>query len=292
MIEIKSLNKSYGKTSVLENVGLTVSEGSIFGLVGINGAGKSTLLRLVSGVLKPDAGAILVDGEPVYESEAAKRKIFFLPDDPYYTANLSGRGLAELYKTFYDFDEQTYAEYLDKFKLNPKAPIRNFSKGMKRQIFVALALAVRPKYLLLDEAFDGLDPLARMVFKRGLVGLIEEKKSAVIISSHSLRELEDISDSYGLLDHKTITCSGDIESDLNKLHKFQAAFDREINESELGFEHLSFSRTGRVIKIVVRGDGAETEARLNALSPLFVEEIPVDFEELFACEVESRGYLQ
>lgn len=292
MIEIKGLTKSYGKTSVLENVNLTVSEGSVFGLVGINGAGKSTLLRLVSGVLKPDAGEIFVDGDSVYENETAKSKLFFLPDDPYYNANINGKGLASLYKTFYDFDEETYAEYLDKFKLNPKAPIRNFSKGMKRQVFVSLALASKPKYLLLDEAFDGLDPLARMMFKRGLIDLVGEKNTAVIISSHSLRELEDISDSYGLLDHKTITCSGDIETDLNKLHKFQAAFDREIDESELGFKYLSFSRTGRVIRVVVRGDSTEIESRLNALSPLFVEEIPVDFEELFACEVESRGYLQ
>ena len=205
MIEIKNLSKSYGKTSVLEKVNLTVSEGSVFGLVGINGAGKSTLLRLISGVLKPNEGEIFVDGELVYENEKAKGKMFFLPDDPYYTPNINSKGLAELYKTFYDFNEETYAQYLDKFKLSEKAPIRNFSKGMKRQVFVSLALAVRPKYLLLDEAFDGLDPLARMVFKRGLIELVEEKKSAVIISSHSLRELEDISDSYGLLDHKTIT---------------------------------------------------------------------------------------
>lgn len=141
---------------------------------------------------------------------------------------------------------------------------------MKRQVFVSLALAVRPKYLLLDEAFDGLDPLARMVFKRGLIELVEEKKSAVIISSHSLRELEDISDSYGLLDHKTITCSGDLESDLEKVHKFQAAFEGEIDESMLGFKPMSFSKTGRVVKIVAKGDAGEILRCLNALRPLFV----------------------
>lgn len=292
MIEIKNLSKSYGKTSVLEKVNLTVSEGSVFGLVGINGAGKSTLLRLISGVLKPDEGEILVDGEPVYENEKAKGKMFFLPDDPYYTPNINGKGLAELYKTFYAFDEETYACYLDKFKLSEKVPIRNFSKGMKRQVFVSLALAVKPEYLLLDEAFDGLDPLARLVFKRGLIELVEEKNSAVIISSHSLRELEDISDCYGLLDHKTIACSGELESDLEKIHKFQAVFEGEIDESMLGFAPMSFGKTGRVVKIVAKGDSEEILRLLNALHPLFVEEIPVDFEELFACEVESRGYLK
>lgn len=292
MIEVRGLGKSYGRKEVLEGVELTVSEGSVFGLVGINGAGKSTLLRLISGVLRPDSGGVFVDGEPVYENERAKRKIFFLPDDPFYTPNISGKGLEELYKTFYDFDGETYAEYLDKFKLNPKAPIRNFSKGMKRQIFVSLALAVNPKYLLLDEAFDGLDPLARLVFKRGLIRLVEEKGSAVIISGHSLRELEDISDSYGLLDHKRIACSGELEADLEKIHKFQAAFEGELDEASLGFPCMSFSRTGRVVRIVAKGDAAMMTERLNALHPLFVEEIPVDFEELFACEVESRGYLK
>ena len=159
-------------------------------------------------------------------------------------------------------------------------------------LFVSLALAIRPEYLLLDEAFDGLDPLARLIFKRGLAALVADKKCAVIISSHSLRELEDISDSYGLLDHKTITCSGDLEKDLEKIHKFQAAFDRPVAREELGFDVLTFSFTGRVVQIVAKGNERELAEKLQALSPLFVEEIPVDFEELFVSEVESRGYLQ
>ena len=276
MIEIKRLTKAYDKAPVLRDVNLAVPDKSVFGLVGINGAGKSTLLRLISGVLKADNGIILIDGEPVYENEAAKRQIFFLPDDPYYTSNINGSGLAELYKTFYDFDAEVYGRYLDQ----------------KRQVFVSLALAVRPKYLLLDEAFDGLDPLARMVFKRGVIDLVEEKGSTVIISSHSLRELEDICDSYGLLDHQTITCSGEIETDVEKLHKFQAAFENGFDPNALGLPYMSFSRTGRVVKIVAKGDAEEIVARLNAFHPLFIEEIPVDFEELFTYEVESRGYLK
>ncbi|HIR22377.1 MAG TPA: ABC transporter ATP-binding protein [Candidatus Scatosoma pullicola] len=292
MIEFESISKSYGKKSVLENINLKVESGSVFGLVGINGAGKSTLLRLAAGVLRPDDGDIYVDGDPVYENESAKRKIFFLPDDPYYTSNINAAGLADMYRAFYDFDDGVYGEYLEQFKLSPKSPLRTFSKGMKRQVFVSLALAIRPEYLLLDEAFDGLDPLARLIFKRGLAALVADKKCAVIISSHSLRELEDISDSYGLLDHKTITCSGDLEKDLEKIHKFQAAFDRPVAREELGFDVLTFSCTGRVVQIVAKGNERELAEKLQALSPLFVEEIPVDFEELFVSEVESRGYLQ
>lgn len=293
MIEIKNLTKSYdGKKPVLKNVHLTVNDSSVFGLVGINGAGKSTLLRLLAGVLRGEGGQVCVDGEEVYENERVKKQIFFLPDDPFYTANVSAKGLADMYRSVYDFNDEVFAEYLEKFKLNPKAPIRNFSKGMKRQVFVALALAVAPKYLLLDEAFDGLDPLARMVFKRGLIELVEEKGASVIISSHSMRELEDVCDSYGILDHGEITCSGDLENDLTKLHKFQAAFDGGIRAEDLGFPCMSFTQTGRVVRLIAKGDAEELMTKIRALQPLFVEEIEVDFEELFIGEVESRGYLQ
>ncbi len=293
MIEISNLQKSYASDKqVLSDVGLQIKDGTVFGLVGINGAGKSTLLRLIAGVLKADGGQVCVDGENVYENERAKRRIFFLPDDPFYAMNVSAKGLAELYKSTYDFNEAVFAQYLEKFQLNPKAPIRNFSKGMKRQVFVALALAIAPKYLLLDEAFDGLDPLARMVFKRGVVELVEEKNTTVIISSHSLRELEDICDSYGILDQGKITVSGELEEDLCRLHKFQAAFDAEISPEDFAFTCMSFSRTGKVVRLVAKGDSEELLAAIQEKNPIFVEEINVDFEELFIGEVESRGYLQ
>lgn len=293
MIEISNLTKSYEKNKeVLKGVSLTIPDATVFGLVGINGAGKSTLLRLIAGVLKGEQGQVSIDGENVYENERAKAGIFFLPDDPFYTHNVSANGLAALYRSVYTFDEGVYREYLEKFALNPKAPIRNFSKGMKRQVFVALALAVAPKYLLLDEAFDGLDPLARMVFKKGLIRLVEEGGTTVIISSHSLRELEDVCDSYGILDHGKITCSGELETDLLSLHKFQAAFDREITQEDLEFPCLSFSQTGKVVRVIARGNGEEMRNKIKALSPIFVEEIEVDFEELFIGEVESRGYLK
>ncbi len=293
MIEIRNLNKSYaGKKDVLKGMNLTIEDASVFGLVGINGAGKSTLLRLIAGVLRADKGEIRIDGENVYENERVKKGVFFLSDDPFYTSNVTAEGLAELYRSVYDFREDVFAEYLDKFKLQLKAPIRNFSKGMKRQVFVALALAVAPKYLLLDEAFDGLDPLARMVFKKALIELVEEKNTTVIISSHSLRELEDVCDSYGILDHGEITCSGDLEGDLSKLHKFQAAFDGEVAEDDLGFPCMSFSKTGKVVRLIAKGNAGELLEKIQALQPLFVEEIEVDFEELFIGEVESRGYLQ
>ena len=169
MIEIKKLCKSYGDKLVLNNLSITIENGKIFGLVGINGAGKSTLLRLISGIYKADCGDILVDGENVYENENKKKDIFFLPDEPYYGINTTPLNLIDLYQEFYDFNKQEYLNYLEIFKLPLNKKMHTFSKGMKRQVFVSLALAIKPKYLLLDEAFDGLDPLARLTFKRAII---------------------------------------------------------------------------------------------------------------------------
>lgn len=293
MIEIKNLVKGYEKGKpVLKGLSLQIGDASVFGLVGINGAGKSTLLRLLSGVIKADEGQVCVDGEGVYENERVKKKIFFLPDDPFYTSNVSAEGLAEMYCAVYDLDMQVFRSRLASFALDAKKPIRNFSKGMKRQVFVSLALAIAPKYLFLDEAFDGLDPLARLTFKKCIVELVEEKGTTVVISSHSLRELEDICDSYGILDHGTITCSGDLENDKEKVHKFQAAFHREVKVTELGFACMAFEQTGMVARFITREDKEIVLQKLSLLDPLFVEEIEVDFEELFIGEVQARGYLK
>lgn len=288
MIEIQGLKKSYGSKLVLDGVHLTVPDGAKFGLVGINGAGKSTLLRLIADVLRPDEGSILLDGECVTGNAKKRKELFFLPDDPYYASGTTVAKLIELYRTFYPFDRALFDKYASVFGLQLATPIRNFSKGMKRQAFAALALACRPRYLLLDEAFDGLDPLARLELKRGL---IEQEDCTVLISSHSLRELEDICSGFALLDGGTIADAGDIHDALGKVHKFQFALEKEVRREDIPFECLSFEAEGRVAKIIVRGEPEYILRMLEALHPLFVEEIAVDFEELFLCEVQKRGYM-
>ena len=288
MIEIQGLKKSYGTKLVLDGVHLTVPDGAKFGLVGINGAGKSTLLRLIADVLRPDEGVILLDGESVTGNAKKREELFFLPDDPYYASGTTIAKLIELYRTFYPFDRALFDKYASVFGLQLLTPIRNFSKGMKRQAFAALALACRPRYLLLDEAFDGLDPLARLELKRGL---IEQEECTVLISSHSLRELEDICSGFALLDGGTIADAGDIHDALGKVHKFQFALEKEVRREDIPFECLSFEAEGRVAKIIVRGEPEYILRMLEALHPLFVEEIAVDFEELFLCEVQKRGYM-
>lgn len=291
MIEINNLSKSFGTKVVYNNADIAVENASICGLVGINGAGKSTLLRIISGVMTADSGEVKIDGEPVYENENIKKKIFFLPDDPYFDTSVTGEKLRALYKAFYNFDDAVFNYYVGYFKLNAVKPIRNFSKGMKRQIFIAAALACRPEYLFLDEAFDGLDPLARLEFKRGLIKL-QEEGSTIIIASHALRELEDICDSFILIDNTTVKTSGKIASALDNIFKLQLAFNEDIREDDIPLPCLRFEKSGRVITVVVRGEREEIMNKISALNPVIMEEIPMDFEDMFIEEVLDRGYLK
>jgi len=288
MIQIKDITKRYDKFVALENFDLTIPTGSIFGLVGINGAGKSTLLRLIAGVLKADSGQILIDEQSIYENELKKRELLFLPDEPFYTPLMNGSHVADLYKTFYTFDDTIFRQYADTYNLNLTTPLRNFSKGMKRRLFIAIAFASAPKYLLLDEIFDGIDPAARLIFRQGLVDLVTRTGTTVVIASHSLRELEDICDGYGLIDGKRIASSGTLSDSLDTLHKFQIAFGTEVSRQDLGFECMTYESSGRIIKIVFRGDKDECLAKISALKPLVIDEMPVDFEELFISGVSGR----
>jgi ABC-2 type transport system ATP-binding protein len=262
------------------------------GLVGINGAGKTTLLRLISGVYVADEGEILCDGTSIINEEARKN-IFFLPDDPYYTLHTTGKSLFDMYKVFYpDIDRPTFEKYMSEFGLDEKKPIRNFSKGMRRQLYIALSLACSPKHLLLDEAFDGLDPLSRLSFKKHLNALVEEKGTSVIISSHSLRELEDFCDKFAMIDNRTVISSGDITEKVSSLCKFELAFNIAPDKSV--FEHLDplmIEQNGRFVRIVVKGDAEKVRSALEELSPLIIEELPMDFEEAFISEASRRGYI-
>ena len=292
MIEIKNLCKSFSDKQVLKDINLSIQDKSIVGLVGINGAGKSTLLRLISGIYQADSGTILVDNEPSYENEKVKRDFFFLPDEPYYGINTTPLSIISLYETFYSFDKNVYIEYLKGFKLALKKSLHNFSKGMKRQVFISLALAIKPKYLLLDEAFDGLDPIARLTVKRAIIDLVSENDTTVIISSHSLRELEDICDTYCLLDNKNIASSGYIDENIEKYHKYQIAFEKEMSKEDfIDINFVSYSQDKRIIKVVVKEDYETFVNKLSKYNPLLIDEISIDFEELFIIEVESRGYL-
>ena len=291
MIEIRHLSHTLGKNIILDDVNLTIPDSTVMGLVGINGAGKTTLLRLMSGVYLPDKGKIFYDGDREPCDEKTRQDIFFLPDDPYYTMNATGKSMREMYKIFYPrFDDTVYWRFLEEYGLDEKKPIRTFSKGMRRQLYIAIALAARPKYLLLDEAFDGLDPLARKSFREAINKYVDEEDTTVIISSHSLRELEDFCDMYALIDAKTVSSSGDIADRVSRLCKFQLAFIGDIPEAALrALPSVSLDIQGRFVRIIMEGDRDECAARLNALSPAVIDEMPMNFEEAFIHEVDRKG---
>ena len=291
MIEIRRVRKSYDKYLALDTVSLKINDGEIFGLVGINGAGKSTLLRIMAGVFNSDEGSVLYDGAPVYDNPKAKKEIFFLPDDPYFSALTTGKELFELYATFYDMDRSKFEDLTSGYKLDLNKKVSSFSKGMRRQLFISLAIASHPKYLLLDEAFDGLDPKSRLQFKRAIIELQEECNTTVVISSHSLRELEEFCDTFGIIDNKRMSFGGNVSEEVEKIHKYQAVFSKTITEGDLSdIRIISFSRVGQVVNFVADGDPEEVKKKVERFEPILFEEISVDFEELFIYKTGGTKY--
>lgn len=289
MISINNLSHYLGGKLVLSNVSLQVPDGTIMGLVGINGAGKSTLLRLLSGVYFAKSGNIEFDGNSP-ENEETRKDIFFLPDDPYFTNTSTIKSVLNMYKEFYPtLSMDTYNSLIATFKLDENKPIRSFSKGMRRQAYIAIAIAIKPKYLLLDEAFDGLDPLARKIVKDEITKMATENNSTVIISSHSLRELDDFCHMYAIIDDKSVSSSGDITEKNNKYCKFMLAFSDSVpNDIFKDLPLVSLSQTERFVTGVFEGDENEIRELLLKFKPAVIEQIPVDFEEAFISEVSKK----
>lgn len=285
MLEIKNVTKAFKDKSVLDDVSLNIDHGSIFGLVGVNGAGKSTLLRSVAGIYSLDDGLVLFEGLDTHIDVEIRKRIFLVSDDPYYPYGSSIKSLKMFYKSFYDFDEEVYQKYLNLFKLSETDNISNFSKGMKRQALLLIALACKPELLLLDEAFDGLDPIVRVHIKNALSDLIEDNNSLIIISSHNLKELEDICDSYGILENGHIETYGDLLESKANINKYQLAFKEEVDiEMFKGFDVLCKNMEGRIVTLVIKGNREDVSKKLEALNPLILDVLNVNFEELFIYE--------
>lgn len=288
MLKINSVSKGFAEKEVLKNLDLIVKEGSIFGLVGINGAGKSTLLRCVAGIYQCDQGNVEFNDEDTYLNERIRKDIFLVNDDPYYPMASSIKSLKEFYGSYYEIDEEAYQKNLELFNLDENKHINSFSKGMKRQTLLLFALAIKPKLLLLDEAFDGLDPIVRYNLKKALYDFIEENDSIIIISSHNLKELEDICDSYGILEDGKMSTYGDLLESKQNINKYQLAFKKEIDESLFEqFDVLHKAKEGSVYSLVIRGDKEEIVSKINELEPIILDTLQVNFEELFIYEHEG-----
>ena len=293
MIEAVKTKKLFGDIEAICDISATIKEGEVFGLVGTNGAGKSTFLRMVAGVLKPEEGQILIDGEEVFENEAAKQKLFFIPDEQYFFPNATPKDMMEYYAMIYpNFDKKKFAEYLEKFGLVMKRKMATFSKGMKRQVAVLLGICANTKYLLCDETFDGLDPVMRQAVKSIFVSEIMNRDFTPVVASHNLRELEDICDHVGLLHRGGILFSRDLDDMKGNIHKVQCVIANPIDEEALlkELDVLACSKNGSLLTITARGTVAEIQEQISTKNPLFQEVLPLTLEEIFISETEVKGY--
>ena len=293
MIEAKNVVKSFDGFHALDGLTMTVPQGSIYGLVGPNGAGKSTLLRHVTGVYRQDSGSVLLDGEPVYENPAAKARIANIPDELYYFLSASTRDMMRFYRGFYPrFDAGRYQALKDVFPtVNERQPIRRLSKGMQKQAAFWLALSCRPDVLVLDEPVDGLDPVMRRQVWSLLMGDVAQRGTTVLISSHNLRELEDVCDHVGILSHGRVLLERSLTDLQDNVVKLQLAFDQPgLPKLPEGLKVLHTSQVGRVYTLIVRGSLAEIKTRMAACSPILMEALPLSLEEIFIYELGGEDY--
>lgn len=292
MIKAANLTKKFGDFIALDNLSCTIPQGCIYGMVGSNGAGKSTFLRLIAGVYQPNTGALTIEDQPVYDNPAVKQRIAFVPDELYFLPGANLQRMAAFYEAAYPtFDRQRFDSLMGIFRLNVAKPLSTFSKGMRRQAATILAISCRPAYIFFDETFDGLDPVMRNLVKSLICQDVMERQATAIITSHSLRELEDTCDQLALLHQGGIVLESDIEDLKTSLFKVQIAFSNEYDRSLFqGVDIVHFSKRGSVANMIVRGDREETAARLRELRPSVLDILPLTLEEVFTYEMEALGY--
>ena len=293
MIEIKGLTKRFDKVVAVNSLNLSVREGTVMGLVGSNGSGKSTLLRMLAGVFRGEEGSILLDGRELFDNPEAKGECFFIPDFPFFYNNSTIENTATLYRELYPhWSDEAYMRYCSVFPINTKNKIINMSKGMQRQAALILALSTCPRYLFLDEIFDGLDPVVRHLLKRILIEHVAEHRMTVIIASHNLRELEDLCDRICLMHRGSVLMERDIDSLRLEFRKVQVAFREVPNVPNLfeGINAISVWRNGNVFNVTIRGTEEEFMPRLNALQPTYISAMPLTLEEIFISEMGAAGY--
>lgn len=320
MIEVQSVDKYFGDVHALDNVTMNIGEGSIYGLVGTNGSGKTTILKHITGVLKPDAGEITLDEMSVFENNFAKRKMAFIPDDLYFYGNYNLNDMSKLYKRIYEDWEQERFDYLiEKFELDRKRKIIRFSKGMQKQAMFSLAISTMPKYLILDEPVDGLDPLVRRIVWDFIVNDVAERKMTALISSHNLKEIEGICDTIGILSKGKVVLERDLDTLKSGIHKVQVAFPEntaksgkianenksEASENQNGNKKIEKSKkareekknrymdlnvlrkesVGSVDMLIVNNSAEEIEKALSKYKPTILDMLPLTLEEIFIYEL-------
>ncbi len=290
MIEVRNVMKEFDGFRALDDMSMTVPTGSVYGLVGPNGAGKSTIIRHLTGIYRQDAGEIKIDGAPVFENPEVKSRIAYIPDDIFYYANASIREMMDFYRSIYPhFDAERFKKLADVFGLDPKRQMRRLSKGMQKQAAFWIAVSLRPEILILDEPVDGLDPVMRRQIWSIIMADVAENGTTVLVSSHNLRELEDVCDSVGIMNKGKIM----IERSLNELQENIVKIQLALPDGESlpeGLDILHKSNTGRLQSLIMHGTQEELTEKLQSAHPLFIDAVPLTLEEIFIYELGGADY--
>ena len=291
MIQVENVVKRFDGFAALDDTTLTVPAGSVYGLVGPNGAGKSTLIRCLTGIYRQDAGRVIIRGEAVWENPRLKQDVAAIPDDWYYFNQATIRDMMTFYRGFYPrFSMERYEKLKEVFEIDEKKVIRRLSKGMQKQVAFWLTLSCMPEYLILDEPVDGLDPVMRRQVWSLVMGDVAQHGTTVLVSSHNLRELEDVCDHVGILDHGKVLLERSLEQLQDNMVKLQVVFPDGVTEVPPEIPTLHISKVGRVYTLIMRMNAAEAEARVSEYLPLLVDAVPLTLEEIFIYELGGADY--
>lgn len=290
MIEIKNLTKKYGSFTAIEDISFTVDESSIYGLVGYNGAGKTTLLKTAAGILKADGGEILFDGENIFDNGLVRSNLLYVPDEAYFIKGASLERMGKFYKDYYpNFSSKVFKNMTEAMGLDPKKNLGSFSKGMQRQAVVILALSTMPKYMFLDEVFDGIDPHKRNLCKKIFLEYMAETGCSIIMSSHNLQEISDLCDHVALINGKKLAMNVSVDDASNAYVKYRLIFDRDIDKSIFdGIENKGINIDNKFATIIVPSDFNDN--RLASLRPIHMDSVTLSLEEVFLNEMEDKDY--
>lgn len=290
MIEIKNITKKFGSFTAIEDISFNIEEASIYGIVGYNGAGKTTLLKIIAGMYKPDGGEVLINGENVYDNGRLRSDMFFIADEMYIPRGYSLERLRKMYKGYYpNFNDKVYSKMVEAMGLDTKKNVYSFSKGMQRQAEIIIAMASMPKYLILDECFDGIDPQKRNLCKKIFIEYMAESGCSMIMSSHNLQEIADLCDHVGLINGKRLTMNVCVDDVSYAYKKVRLIFSEEPKQSDFDFlNHRGVKVNGKMATVIVSSDVDDSE--LERLKPVHIDSVSLSLEEVFLNEMEDRDY--
>ncbi len=292
MIEVSNLSKSFGGVKVLNNLNLCVKKGSVYGLLGPNGSGKTTLIKHLAGIYKQNSGTVKIEGEPVYENPSVKNKIIYISDDLYFFSQYSIEEIAHFYAGHYPaWNYDRYESLKQVFPIDPKKRAAKLSKGMQKQVAFWLGICAMPKIMILDEPVDGLDPVMRKKVWSLMLQDVAEHETTILVSSHNLRELEDVCDHVGILHNGEIVVESEIDNMKSDIHKIQIAFKHQpTNEMTNELNILHQSQNGSVCSLIIKGNRTEVLAAIQKHNPVILDVLPLTLEEIFIYELGGIGY--